>query len=114
MHAKRLIIEFTKVFVVAQLAAAGVIFLWNLISHAESTVGRESAFRFAIIFCTLLTWVRSRDKNNIGVFKSLELQKGWKVEIFHTISCSMELFHINTVFSSINDKLHNYRPPPDK
>ncbi|HLO16926.1 MAG TPA: hypothetical protein VK206_18975 [Anaerolineales bacterium] len=57
---KKLIVEFITLFAVALATMALVTFLWNLIGHGESTVDRETSFRFAVIFGIILTWIKSR------------------------------------------------------
>ena len=61
MNIKKLVVEFGTVFAVALVTVALVTFLWNLIWHGESTIDWETAFRFAIIFGIILTWVKSRE-----------------------------------------------------
>lgn len=79
MSRKNMIIEFGAVFAVTLVTVALVTFLWNFIGHGAGLPDWETAFRLVITFGVVLTWAISREKNNIGVFISLELQKGWKV-----------------------------------
>jgi len=60
MNIKKLVIEFVTVFTVTLVTTAIVTFLWNVIGHGDSTIDWESAFRFAVIFGIILTWVKSR------------------------------------------------------
>ena len=59
MNIKKLVVEFVTVFAVALVISAIVTFLWNIIGYGERAVDWETSFRFAIIFGTLLTWVKS-------------------------------------------------------
>ena len=61
MNIKKLVVEFVAVFAVALVAVLIVTFLWNIIGHGESTIDRETSFRFAIIFGIILTWAKSRE-----------------------------------------------------
>jgi len=61
MNIKKLVVEFGTVFIVALVTVALMTFLWNFIGHGESSVDWETAFRFALIFGIILTWVKSRE-----------------------------------------------------
>ncbi len=61
MNIKKLVVEFVTVFAVVLVITAIVTFLWNVIGHGARTIDWETAFRFAIIFGIILTWVKSRE-----------------------------------------------------
>ena len=61
MNFKKLAVEFVTVFVVVFLITTFVTFLWNIIGHGERIIDWETSFRFAVIFGTILTWVKSRE-----------------------------------------------------
>ena len=61
MNIKKLVVEFGIVFAVTLVTVAIVTFLWNFIGHGTSSVDWDTAFRFAIIFGIILTWMKSRE-----------------------------------------------------
>jgi len=61
MKLKLLAIEFLTVFAVALVTTAVVTLLWNIIGHGVYSVDWETAFRFAIVFGIIMTWIKSRE-----------------------------------------------------
>lgn len=62
MNIKTIVTNFVIVFALILVVSAIVTFLWNLIRYGETAVEWETAFRFAIIFGIILTWIKAREK----------------------------------------------------
>jgi len=61
MKLKRLAVEFLTVFAVALVTTAVVTLLWNIIGHGAYSVDWETAFRLALVFGIIMTWIKSRE-----------------------------------------------------
>jgi hypothetical protein len=60
MNIRKLVVGFVTVFAVTLIVSVIVTLLWNLIVHGASSIGWETAFRFAILFGILLPWIETR------------------------------------------------------
>ena len=60
MSIKKVLVDFTTVFVVSLAVCAGVSVLWNFIAHRTTAIDLETSFRFAILFGIMFSWMEAR------------------------------------------------------
>jgi heme/copper-type cytochrome/quinol oxidase subunit 3 len=61
MNLKTLGLEFVRVFTIALLTAAVVIFMRNILARANNDVNWGTAFLFTVLFGIIQTWMKSRE-----------------------------------------------------